>query len=104
MPLAAVLEDPETGAVVGGLYGDSSYGWTYVQLLVVPEAHRGKDLGTRLLAEAESFARDRGCRGVFLDTFDFQARGFYEKCGYSLFGELPGGDGAVARYFMLKMM
>ncbi|BBE71248.1 GNAT family N-acetyltransferase [Oharaeibacter diazotrophicus] len=100
---AAVLEDPATGETVGGLYGEASYGWTYVQLLVVPAAQRGRDLGTRLIAEAEAFARARGSRGVFLDTFEFQARGFYEKLGYVVFGELEGGEGAVRRFFLKKV-
>jgi len=94
---AVVLDDPATGETVGGLYGETSYGWTYVQLLVVPTALRGRDLGTRLIAEAETIARSTGARGVFLDTFEFQARGFYEKQGYVVFGELEGGEGAVRR-------
>lgn len=104
MAFAAVLVDPRTQAAVGGLYGEASFGWMFVQLLVVPEEFRGRDIGTRLLDAAEDFARERRCRGVWLDTFDFQARGFYEKRGYRLFGTLDGGDGAVSRYFMQKTL
>lgn len=104
MPFAAVLLDPQTETAVGGLYGEASFGWMFVQLLVVPEAFRGRDIGSRLLDAAEDFARERGCRGVWLDTFDFQARGFYEKRGYRLFGTLDGGGGAVSRYFMQKTL
>ena len=38
---------------------------------------------------AEREAVQRGCHGAWLDTFEFQARGFYERLGYTCFGELP---------------
>ena len=95
------LED-DTGVVVGGLHGECLFGWTFVRYLYVPETLRGTGAGSRLMAEAEAFARERGTIGVWLDTFAFQARGFYEKLGYRLFGELEGEGGAVTRYFMKK--
>jgi ribosomal protein S18 acetylase RimI-like enzyme len=49
---------------------------------------RGQGFGRRLLLAAESAALDRGCRGASLGTFDFQARGFYERLGYTVCGEL----------------
>lgn len=64
---------------IGGLWGRTGYGWLFVELLFVPEAIRGKGIGAQLLAQAEREAITRGCRGVWLDTFAFQASGFYEK-------------------------
>ena len=37
-PLAIALRDPESGAVIGGLWGGSVVSWLYVDLLVVPES------------------------------------------------------------------
>ena len=45
-------------------------------------------LGTKLLNAAESEAQDRGCVGSCLSSFNFQAPGFYEKHGYSHFGQI----------------
>ena len=76
------------GALVGGLYGATMWGWLLVDGLWVDARLRGQGLGSRLLAAAEEAALARGCRGVWLGTFDFQARAFYERHGYQVFGEL----------------
>lgn len=77
------------GEIVGGAEGYTHWGWLFVSHLWVHESLRGQDLGTRLLANIEEAARRRGAVAVYLDTYSFQARGFYEKRGYTLFGELP---------------
>ena len=65
--------------------------------------HRGLRLGgRRLLLEAEARAARRGCRGAWLGTFGFQARGFYEKQGYAVFGALQDCPPGHARFFLSK--
>jgi GNAT superfamily N-acetyltransferase len=100
-PLAVVVRD-DAGEVIGGLWGRTVYGWLYVELLVVPEALRGRDVGTALMDRAEEEAVTRGCRAAWLDTFSFQARGFYEKRGYRCFGELHDYPPGFSRLFMAK--
>lgn len=100
-PLALLLKD-ESGSTVGGLWGRTAYDWLFVELLAVPEAMRGTGTGTALMHTAETIARERGCIGVWLDTFAFQARPFYEKLGYSVFGELVDHPKGSARYFLMK--
>nr|WP_223215835.1 GNAT family N-acetyltransferase [Rhizobium herbae] len=78
------------------------YGWAFVKYLAIPDEYRGQGLGSRLIQEAETLARARGYIGVWLDTFEFQARPFYEKLGYQVFGELEGGPNAIPRYFLKK--
>ena len=60
----AVLIRDETGAVTGGLWGVTSYGWLSTELLFVPAALRGRGLGAEILGRAEAEARSRGCRGA----------------------------------------
>jgi GNAT superfamily N-acetyltransferase len=98
----AVLIEAEDGSILGGLWGKTIYGWLCVEYLAVPEALRGQDFGTRLMEEAERIARERGCAGAWLTTFTFQARGFYEKLGYELFGELDHSPGTNVRLFLRK--
>lgn len=86
----------ESGAVLGGLVGRTWYGFLYTQLLFVPEEARGQGLGPRLLAMAEDEARQRGCKGAYIDTLNIAARKVYEKCGYKAVGHMPGmGPGGM---------
>jgi GNAT superfamily N-acetyltransferase len=101
--LSVALRD-ESGSIIGGLWGRTTYGWLYVDLLVVPESLRGQGIGTALLRRAETEAAGRGCRAAWLDTFSFQARGFYEKLGYRCFGELADYPPGHARYFMTRRL
>jgi GNAT superfamily N-acetyltransferase len=87
-PFLVRLRDSRTGASVGGLWARRYYDWLYVDLLYVPEEARGSDVGSRLMAKAEAFARRNGCIGVWLSTYGFQAPGFYRKLGYQAFGTL----------------
>ncbi len=102
VPLAIVLRSPGETTVQGGLWGACYYDWCFIELLAVPEPARGQGLGRRLMAEAEAFARSYGAVGIWLDTFSFQARGFYEKLGFKAFGEIDGYPAGHKRFFMQR--
>ena len=76
------------GRVEAGLDGLIEAGWLFVDNLWVAEALRGRGVGTTLMREAERVAVERGCHSAFLDTFSFQAPGFYQKLGYEIFATL----------------
>lgn len=103
-PFAVLLREPATGAVVGGLSGRAIYDWLYVELFHVPEALRGQGHGTRLMQAAEDFARQRGLDGIWLDTYSFQARPFYEKLGFTVFGTIDGHPRNGQRFFLQKRL
>lgn len=100
-PLVIQVNDP-MGATLGGLWGYTGYGWLFTQLLVVPDSLRGQGVGTQLMQLAETEAITRACHSAWLDTFEFQARGFYERLGYSCFAELPNYPVGFSRFFMKK--
>jgi len=56
------------------------------------------------MEEAERIARERGYLGIYLDTYDFQARPFYIKLGYEQFGELEGDAHTPRRFFLKKVL
>jgi len=98
----AILLTNENGAPVGGLWGKIAYDWLFVELLAVPQAHRGHNYGTSLMQEAERQARAHSCLGIWLDTYAFQARGFYEKLGFTVFGTLEDHPKGSRRFFLQK--
>lgn len=102
-PLVITIKN-DVNQIVGGLWGYTGYEWLFTQLLVVPEPYRGTGLGRRIMTMAETEAISRGCIGAWLDTFEFQARGFYERIGYECFGELPNYPTGFSRYFMKKAL
>jgi GNAT superfamily N-acetyltransferase len=101
--LFVVIHD-EKNEVIGGLSGYTSRGWLFIDHLVVPEAHRKKGIGTEIMRMAEEEAISRGCTDAWLNTFEFQARGFYERLGYVCFGELPNYPFGFSRFFMNKSL
>jgi len=102
-PVNVFLRD-ESGQIVGGLIGQIKWRWVYVAILWVSEVHRGKGHGAALLAAAEEFGRSRGCVGVHLDTFGYQARPFYEAQGYQLFGTLDGYPPGSRHFHLAKRL
>jgi ribosomal protein S18 acetylase RimI-like enzyme len=91
------------GRLIGGLNGGSAWGWLYISHLWVEEGSRHLGLGSALMAEIESRAKARGMAGAHLTTASFQARGFYEKQGFSVFGELEGMPPGGVLYYMRKL-
>ena len=89
--------------VIAGLIGRTAWQWLRVDELWVAQAYRHHGLGEQLLSRAESIARARGCRGVHLDTFEFQAPNFYRKLGYEIFGVLEQYPD-TPHYYFKKML
>jgi GNAT superfamily N-acetyltransferase len=102
-PLAILLKDVRD-AILGGAFGHVWGGWLDLSLLWVAEPVRGQGYGRKLLEAAEEEARAQGCRGVFLSTFSFQARPFYEKFGYEVIGEIRDYPIGHAFYFLKKTL
>jgi ribosomal protein S18 acetylase RimI-like enzyme len=96
LPLHLYVLDRE-GSVLGGLVGrtHSIPSWFEISVIWVDERVRHRGLGRRLMEQAESEARQRGCRYARLATSDYQAPAFYQKLGYTLYGTLencPPGE------------
>ena len=97
------LKDSD-GQVRGGLVGFLAWRWLSIDLLWVDEPLRGQGHGRTLLQRAEDEARSAGCVGARLDTYEFQARPFYERLGYEVFGVLDGYPAGTRTYHMKKAL
>ncbi|MFQ5401594.1 MAG: GNAT family N-acetyltransferase [Anaerolineae bacterium] len=92
------------GRLLGGLVGSTVWGWLYINLLWVDKSQRNAGLGRQLVLAAEAEAVRRGCHAAFLNTFSFQARGFYEKLDYTVFGQLDDYPPGHQRIYMQKRL
>ncbi|MCU1740943.1 MULTISPECIES: GNAT family N-acetyltransferase [unclassified Pseudomonas] len=92
------------GQVIGGMFGHSGMGWLYIDYLWLNHALRSRGLGGQLLKRAEDEARSRGCKGVFLYTYSFQAPDFYQKQGYQVMGVLEDCPPGHQRYYLKKSL
>jgi GNAT superfamily N-acetyltransferase len=94
----------ERGRIVGGLAGEIFFGWLYVSLLWISDDYRGQGFGSKLMEAAEKEARRHGIKRAWVDTFTFQAPGFYRKLGYRAFGQLKDFPAGHNRTFLTKAL
>lgn len=103
-PLEFVARD-KNGMLIGGILGGIGY-WNglEIKLLWIAETYRNQGYGSQLLEHIEKMAKTRGAMIAMLDSFDFQAEGFYLKNGYTPIGEIkdfPKGHRRI--YFSKKL-
>jgi len=92
------------GRLLGGLILQSYWQESYVELLWLSARARRAGFGSQLLKEAERRAQRRGSRLIHLNTYSFQAPGFYEKQGYRRFGGMSGSPQGASRHFYVKRL
>ncbi len=98
------IRDPADNSLAGGLSG---YVWgltMHIGVLWLRDDQRGLGLGGALVARAEEHARAQGATVAHLDTLSFQARPFYEKQGYRVFGTVEGVAPGIDHYFLSKRL
>jgi GNAT superfamily N-acetyltransferase len=90
------------GRLLGGLILESYWRESYIELLWLSPRARRAGYGSLLIKEAERRARRRGSRLIHLNTYSFQAPGFYEKQGYQRVGGMSGSPQGESRHFYVK--
>ena len=119
---SVLLVAKEKDNIIGAIGAAAQYGHTGWELhpLVVDQAHRGKGIGTALVAELEDSMRAKGCVSLHLGTDDEFSKTsladtdlypdvfehikriknlknhpyeFYQKCGFVIVGVIPDANG-----------
>ena len=102
-PFSIEARDVE-GALQGGMNGVIHWRWLYVRHFWAAPQKRAQGFGRALMAEVESLARERGCVGIYLDTFEEGAARFYERSGFARCGRIEGFPQGATRIFLAKRL
>lgn len=98
----AVFARNAAGEVVGGIRARAFWDYLCIELLWLSEAARGNGTGKSLLQHAEAFALQHGYKRARVETTSFQARPFYERQGYRLFGVLDDFPEGYTTFYLRK--
>lgn len=101
--LAIFVRDNQQ-TIQAGLEGWTWCGSCYIRTVWVHEDLRGQGLGTKLLQAAEQEAIARGCQQITLESFSFQAPGFYQKLDYEVFAVLDEHPRSHQHYYLRKWL
>ncbi len=103
-PLKLILRD-ENEQIIGGILGEFP-GWYRLNINIfwIDEKYRKAGWGTKMLQEAEKIAREKGCKIILLDTYSFQAPGFYIKNGYEVYATLDDFPEGHKKYYLKKLL
>jgi GNAT superfamily N-acetyltransferase len=100
----AVLAKNEKGEVVGGIRANAYWNYCLIELLWLSDVVRGKGIGSQLMKQAEAFAIENGFEYIRTETVSFQAKPFYEKLGYTVYGELKDLPKGCTTYCLVKKL
>ena len=93
------------GTVIGAITGATFYSEIYIDELVVKKIYRRKGIGTQLINKVEIFYKGQGFDNINCCTNEFQASGFYEKCGFKLeFVRKNKFNPKLNKYFYIKYL
>ena len=100
-PLASAARDAQ-GQLLGGAVGRTWGQCCELQQLWVAPTHRHQGLATQLMQAFEAHAAQRGCQVFYLETWSFQALGFYQGLGYEVKLAIAGFGPGLVKYSLVK--
>ncbi|WP_086349156.1 GNAT family N-acetyltransferase [Candidatus Enterococcus clewellii] len=105
IPIDFSLAAYEDGTYIGGITASNWMNTTHVSLLAIDKNYRKHGLGSKLLIQAEQFAQEQQAEIITISTQDYQAKGFYEKHGYTVFGQLADSPfKGTTKYYLEKRL
>lgn len=99
-----VFARDKDGAVIGGIRAACYWNTLHIELLWLSDSLRGKGTGRKLMDRAEHHAREHGYQLALVETTSWQARPFYEKCGYVCIATVPDRPRGHTSYTLSKRL
>jgi ribosomal protein S18 acetylase RimI-like enzyme len=81
---ALILNKGPHNELIGVLNGYTAFSEIHIDDMWIHSNHRGKGYGRKLLEDLEERFKGKGFNNINLLTNQFNAPGFYEKCGFEL--------------------
>lgn len=92
----------DEGKLIGGAIGFILYEWYFLEGLWIKDSYQSQKVGTSLMKKVEEYVKKEKLIGIRLETWDFQAKGFYEKLGYTMYGTIEDCPPGTINYFFKK--
>ena len=102
--LRAAFIARDKGAFVGCVCANVLWGTVHIQFMFIEATYRRQGIGTRLMKKAIEFGEANGCSAAFVDTFSFQAIGFYQKLGFEHEFTRSGFAHGATRHYLKKAL
>lgn len=90
------------GKLIGGAVGYIEWNWYFLDQLWIEKEHRKSGIGTKIINKIEEYAKKNNLLGIRMETWSFQARGFYEKMGYNVYATFEDCPPGTIDYFLRK--
>lgn len=101
IPLCYHIKD-ENGLIIAGINAFSCWQMVYISEFWIDSAYRNQGIGSMLIKKIEDEAQSKGAIVSHTDTFDWQAKDFYLKHGYEVFGTIENCPPGHRRFFLKK--
>lgn len=103
LPLNFHIKNKE-GIVIAGINSFTCWQMLYISEFYIADEYRRQGLGTLLLTRVEQDAKAQGSLISQTDTFDWQAKDFYLKKGYEVFGMIDNCPEGHKRFYLKKLL
>lgn len=97
------FEASHDGSVVGAIEGDYWFGGCTLSRVAIKKEWRKSGLGTALMRHVLSYCRSLGARACTLHTFDYQAKDWYPRFGFTLQSKRENWGGRTAYYYAAQL-
>lgn len=103
LPLRVTVKNDKE-ELIGGLIARTWWGGLEIEYLWVADGYRKMGIGKGLMQRAQEEAFARGCHMAYVDTFSFQALGFYQRLGFSQYGQLSEFAHQHTRHYLSRKL